>query len=310
MTDSVDISPILEDLAAGRIDAAEAGRRIDALKAEQASRDEATFGRPQQPTRARESFRREAEPEPEPEEPEPQPRPRRQSAPEAEEPASEEPPGNKGITRVTLQTTGKRVRIVGDSSISTVSVEGQHVLRRVGTTMEIKSNGEVGPSFEGFSLIRPPRSLDDLRNIGLGRELVVRVNPKIGVDVEITGGGLNATDVAYFGKVRVTAAGASLVGVHEVSDLLVQAGSASVEGPIQRGRSKLRVESGNLTVKLAADSNVSVRAEAQLGKVSWPASEHGNVDELVLGNGSARLDVSAVMGWVTIKVEEDADAQA
>jgi len=35
-----DMTPILEDLAAGRIDAAEAARRIDALKASQPTSEE------------------------------------------------------------------------------------------------------------------------------------------------------------------------------------------------------------------------------------------------------------------------------
>ena len=77
----------------------------------------------------------------------------------------------------------------GDDSVATLVVEGRHVLRRNGTVMEVSSSGELGPSFQGFSLIRPPRSLEDFRDIGLGKELLVRVNPNLMVDVEVTTGG-------------------------------------------------------------------------------------------------------------------------
>ena len=121
------------------------------------------------------------------------------------------------------------------------------------------------------------------------------------VDVEVTAGHLNCTDLPYLGKVRVTAGGADLAGVAEANDVLVQAGSASLKGSITTGRSRVRVESGQLSVDLADDSNVTVRGEAQLGRISWSGAHSGQVDEVVLGNGSARLDVGVVMGWANIK---------
>ena len=63
----------------------------------------------------------------------------------------------------------------------------------------------------------------------------------------------------------------------------------------------MRVESGQLSVDLDDHSNVTVRGEAQLGKVSWSGAHTGQVDEVVLGNGSARLDVGVVMGWATVR---------
>lgn len=288
-----DLGPILEDLAAGRIDASEAARRIDALKA----------GAP---------------PEPKPTEPtneelgeEPS---RRQYSPyarevfgqpDADEPAPasgrRRPTGSKGVDRISVRAVGRRVRIVGDPSVATASAEGPHVLRRNGSVLEVSSDGELGPSLDGFSILRPPRNLDDIRAMGLGKELYLRINPAIIVDVEVTAGHLTCEGVPYFGKVRVTAGGAELSGIAEVNDVLVQAGSALVKGAITTGRSRVRVESGQLSVELADESNVTVRGEAQLGKVSWSGAHTGQVDEVVLGNGSARLDVGVVMGWANIK---------
>lgn len=286
-----DLGPILDDLAAGRIDASEAARRIDAAKA--------------------------AAPEPKPAEPtneelgeEPS---RRQYSPYAREvfgqPGSDEPPaasrrrptGSKGVDRISVRAVGRRVRIIGDPAVATASAEGPHVLRRNGSVLEVTSDGEIGPNLDGFSILRPPRSLDDIRAMGLGKELYLRINPSIIVDVEVTAGHLSTADLPYLGKVRVTAGGAELAGVAEVNDVLVQAGSATITGTITTGRSRVRVESGQLTVELADESNVTVRGEAQLGKISWSGAHAGQVDEVVMGNGSARLDVGVVMGWANIK---------
>lgn len=293
-----DLGPILEDLAAGRIDASQAARRIDELKA--------------------------ATPEPKPEEPtnddllaepEDEDADRRQFPPYAREvfgqsghsgqesPGSgrRRPTGSKGVDRISVHAVGRRVRIVGDPTVATAAAEGPHVLRRNGSVLEVTSDGELGPSLDGFSILRPPRSFDDLRAMGLGKELFLRINPAIIVDVEVTAGHLSCTDLPYLGKVRVTAGGAELSGVAEANDVLVQAGSATLKGTITTGRSRIRVESGQLTIELADDSNVTVRGEAQLGKVSWSGAHTGQVDEVVMGNGSARLDVGVVMGWANIQ---------
>lgn len=258
-----DLGPILDDLAAGRIDADEANRRIEALKG---PRDEA---------------------------------PRSSSEPRREN----RRPG--GLERVSITAVGRRVRVEADSSVSTLMVEGNHVLRRSGTTMEVSSTGDFGPSFQGFSLIRPPRSLDDLRDIGLGKELIVKVNPHLVVDAELTTGALKTDGVPRLGRIRVTGGGTTLGEVTEVADMLAQAGTVTVEGPISTGRSKLRVESGNLVINLTEGANVTIRGEARLGRINWPG-DNDHVDEYTVGNGSARMDVNVVMGMATIRTGEDA----
>ena len=103
-----DLSSILDDLASGRIDTAEANRRISALKNKTGDTSRST-----------------------------------QSGPKQEE-APKGKPG--GLTRVSITAVGRRVRIEGDSSIATLSVEGPHVLRRNGEVMEVNSTGEFGPN--------------------------------------------------------------------------------------------------------------------------------------------------------------------
>ena len=203
------------------------------------------------------------------------------------------------------------MRIVGETSVATLSADGPHVLRRNGTTLEVSSDGEIGPSLDGFSILRGvPRSLEDIRALGLGKELLLRVNPALEVDVEVTAGQLSTERVPHLGKVRVTAGGAKLLDVTDVNDVLVQAGSATIKGTISSGRHRVRVESGSLSITLGDDSNVTVKSDAQLGRVSWAGGHSGAGDEVVMGHGNARLDVEVVMGHAQVRVGSDAAASS
>ena len=62
----------------------------------------------------------------------------------------------------------------------------------------------------------------------------------------------------------------------------------------------MRCESGSLSISLDEESSVVVKGEAQLGRIVWAGSHPPTGDEVVMGNGAARLDVSLVMGYGTI----------
>lgn len=323
-----DISFILQDLASGRIDAAEAGRRIDALSADpppanpspaEPSKGESSntepsdedlvdaedhptdpwateTDRPQFAGKTTESFgTRSAKDEPD-------------SAPTESkpEPVRPKPVNTNGVERISVRAVGRRVRILGETAVATLSADGPHVLRRNGSVLEVSSDGELGASLDGFSILRGvPRNVDDIRALGLGKELLLKVNPNIVVDVEVTAGSLHTERIPHLGKVRVTAGGAKLLDVTEINDALVQAGQATIKGAIKTGRNRIRAESGSLNITLADDSNVTITGDSQLGKVSWAGNHSGNVDEVVMGNGSARLDVEVVMGHAQIRAGSD-----
>jgi hypothetical protein len=125
-----DMTAILEELAGGRIDAAEASRRIDALKAAETTSASAAQSEPSvtaEPTNEELAAEREVDSDPwaaETDRPqhatyhtesfgksEPKPAP--------QEPAAEEPvrtPVNtNGVERVSVRAIGRRVRIVGET---------------------------------------------------------------------------------------------------------------------------------------------------------------------------------------------------
>jgi hypothetical protein len=328
------MTSILEQLASGRIDAAEAARRIDALKAaesaQQGAAEPETASEPTdlsegpeataEPTNSELSADRSDQQDPwaaETDQPQDAPRstegfvpPRRTEEPTAE-PAPSKPVNTSGVERISVRAVGRRVRIVGETSVATLSADGQHVLRRNGSVLEVSSDGELGASLDGFSILRgAPRSLDDIRALGLGKELLLKVNPNIVVDVEVTAGSLNTERVPHLGKVRVTAGGAKLLDVREINDALIQAGQATIHGAIGTGRNRIRAESGSLSITLADESNVTVKGDAQLGKISWAGGHSGAGDEVVMGNGSAKLDIEVVMGHAQVRVGSDWASEA
>src|SRR6478735_7989701 len=322
MTPTPDMSVILQDLAAGRIDAAEAARRIDALSVNNVEPQPAPDADAPNPTRSEptnEDLAAAASGDPisgdawatQTDRPQsttfgtdPFPGAAADGPAEPHDPVREEPtttvpprkPGSGGVTKISVRAVGRRVRIIGETTVATISADGPHVLRRNGSVLEVSSDGEMGSSLDGFSILRAPRNLEEFRALGLGKELLIKVNPNILVDVEVTAGSLNTERVPHLGKVRVTAGGAKLLDVREINDALIQAGSATIKGAISTGRSRVRAESGSLSLHLADDSNVTITGDAQLGKVSWSGGHQGNVDEVVMGNGSARLEGEVGMG--------------
>ena len=325
MTTDPQMTAILEDLAAGRIDAGEAARRIDALKTASQSDPNSTPAGPPMSGAAEETG---AEPTNEElagttaandpwavstDRPQHATYTTESFTAAATEPTTEPPrakPANaNGVEKITVRAIGRRVRIVGETAVATLAADGPHVIRRNGSVLEVSSDGEIGASLDGFSIFKAPRNLDEFRSLGLGKELFLRVNPAIEVDVEVTGGSLNTERVPHLGKVRLTAGSAKLLDVEEIHDALIQAGQATIKGTITRGRSRVRAESGSLSIQLADASNVTVHGEAQLGKVSWSGGHTGAGEEVVMGNGNARLDVEVVMGHAAVKVGSDPAAE-
>lgn len=223
-------------------------------------------------------------------------------------PSPERPVGAGGVELLVLRVTGRRVRLLGDHSVATVVVDGEHTTRRSGSTLELTAQADFAPGLDAAALLRAGRRLDlkglGLDALGVAPELVVRVNPAIRVELEATGCSVTSTNLAWFGRVRVTAGSASLTEVVELSDALVQAGQVSVEGRFDRGRSRVRVESGNLVVGLRADADVEVHASSQLGRISWP--QGSRVDSWTSGIGRGRLDVTVVVGAAAIRQQDEA----
>lgn len=204
-----------------------------------------------------------------------------------------------GVQRVTVRAIGRRVRLIGEPAINGVAVDGPHVIKRDGDTLAISSEGDMGVSIDGFSMLRNPTDLRSHVN-GLAKELSIRVNPSLQVEVEVTGGSVNAERLPGLSRVRVTAGTAKVADVDGPIDLLVQAGSATLDAQITKGRSRVRVESGTANVSLRRGSDVRVHTEAQLGRVTWTGAVSGQSKDVEIGRGRAALDVEVLVGTAQI----------
>lgn len=220
-----------------------------------------------------------------------------------EEPEQEEEHSNvpipSGVQRVTVRAIGRRVRLIGEPAVNGVAVDGPHVIKRDGDTLAISSEGDMGVSIDGFSMLRNPTDLKAHVN-GLAKELSIRVNPHLQVEVEVTGGSVNAERLPGLTRVRVTAGTAKVADVDGPIDVLVQAGSAQLDAQITKGRSRVRVESGTAQVGLRRGSDVHVHTEAQLGRVTWSGSVSGQSKDVEIGRGRAALDVEVLVGTAQI----------
>ena len=204
-----------------------------------------------------------------------------------------------GVQRVTIRAIGRRVRLIGEPAINGVAVDGPHVIKRDGDTLAISSEGDMGVSIDGFSMLRNPTDLKSHVN-GLARELSIRVNPALQVEIEVTGGSVVAERLPGLTRVRVTAGTAKVSDVDGPIDLLVQAGSAHLDAQITKGRSRVRVESGAASVTLRRGSDVRVHTESQLGRVSWAGAVNGQSKDVEIGRGRAALDVEVLVGTAQI----------
>ncbi|WP_020385519.1 hypothetical protein [Kribbella catacumbae] len=204
-----------------------------------------------------------------------------------------------GVRRVTIRAIGRRVRLIGEPAVTGVAVDGPHVIKRDGDTLAINSEGDMGVSIDGLSMLRNPTDLKSHVN-GFAKELSIRVNPLLQVEIEVTGGSVIAERLPGLSRVRVTAGTAKVTDVDGPIDLLVQAGTATLDAQITKGRSRVRVESGSASVTLRRGSDVRVHTESQLGRVTWAGAVSGQSKDVEIGRGRAALDVEVLVGTAQI----------
>lgn len=216
------------------------------------------------------------------------------------------------ITRVQVRGTSRRVRIIADPTVATVAVDGQHTLRRDGATLHVTGESDLVPTDGSFTLLLAGGGwrevADRFQNVGNQLELRVRVRPDLAVGAEVIAGSLQVDDVPILDHIRVTAGSLRVRGLQSPVDLLVQAGSAQVETRQLAGHSRIRCESGSLQLTLLDGSDVRLRPDVQLGRFATEPEQRGRGRgrDIVLGIGTAEMDIEVVMGSVTVKLPEKA----
>ena len=185
-------------------------------------------------------------------------------------------------TAVRLRAAYRAVDVVGDPGVAEVLVvDGDHHLEREGDLLVVGDAAPAGLRFAGTPL---------------GRRLALRVNPRLAIDVEVTGGALSVWGTAGPLRAVVQAGTGVLEGVRDRLDLRVVSGAVRVAGAPVTGDWQIRAEGASVAVLLdpAADATVSVAAQhshvAGLGAES-PAR---------LGRGTRLVHADAAFSDLTI----------
>ena len=187
--------------------------------------------------------------------------------------------------------------------MSEFAVDGPHQVRRDGSTLHIAGDTEPLPTGDTFVLLSGGRFREVAdriqRGVGQNVEMTVRVRPDIAVGAEVIAGSLHVEGVRALDHVRVTAGSLRVRDAEAPLDVLVQAGSAQIATRQTRGRSRVRCESGSLTLTLLDGTDARVRHDVQLGRFVTQPERRADRD-LVVGTGAAEIAVEVVMGSVTV----------
>jgi hypothetical protein len=211
---------------------------------------------------------------------------------------------DRATTTLKIRAITRKVKIIGDPAVATVSIDGPHELRREGAVLICDSERDL-PFGDPFAFLPTAMGRFRLQSPGrmfkLGSDLEVRVNPDIDLDVDLTAGSLQVQQVGRL-RARVTAGSARVEEVGGPLDLHIVGGTAKIDTVMVGGDNRIRCDSGSVVLRLRAGSNVRFRPEAQLGRVVVDGVEGGR--EITVGAGTGRLRAEVVMGSIQVEVGE------
>ena len=211
---------------------------------------------------------------------------------------------DRTTTGLRIRAITRKVRITGDPTVATVSIDGPHELRREGSTLICDSELDL-PFGDPFAFLPTAMGRFGLRSPGRafswGNDLDIRVNPTLDLDVELTAGSLHVEAVGKL-RARVTAGSARVEDVRGPLDLHVVGGTAKIDTVMVGGGNRIRCDSGSVVLRLRPGSDVRFRPEAQLGRIVVDGVDGGR--EITVGGGTGRLRAEVVMGSIQVEVAQ------
>ncbi|MHB8612812.1 MAG: DUF4097 family beta strand repeat-containing protein [Candidatus Dormibacteraceae bacterium] len=196
--------------------------------------------------------------------------------------------------------------IVGDPSVAFAVADGPHRARQDGDAMVIEH--EPFDEVDSFSFGRGDRrtamyGLDVKR-----RKLMVRMNPDLALVASVQAGNVRVYGVHGPITAEVQAGNCKVDDFRGSLNLVVQAGNVAANGRLDSGGSRIRCEMGSVKINLEKGSSVRITARTTLGKVSIEGErdERAGIGqtgrEVVIGTGTATLDIDCTMGSVKVGV--------
>jgi hypothetical protein len=226
-----------------------------------------------------------------------------------------EAPGSAGASesapeRLVLRVSARGVRLIADPSVATVHVEGgPHRVRQEGAILRVEAD-TIPPEGDddGFSLTESPSQWRRwLNRRGVANNIVVRANPALPVEAAVDAGALEITGWRAPMTFSVNAGAVRASDCHGLVDGTVRAGSAKLEVLLPAGHSRVHAEAGSVELRLLKGSDVTIKAQAELGAISMADSLGGakvagnGKAEAVVGDGTGSLDLTVTMGSAKVK---------
>ena len=213
-----------------------------------------------------------------------------------------------GVGRVRVKGVGAAITIVGDPDVATIDVVGDHQLWNEGTTLVIRvDDAALERSRDGGRRSRPrTRRRNSAPGTHQGPRATIRMNPELTLRL-----------VAYLSAVEITSmTGAvdaklnmGLLTLREVDapfDASVRGGRLKVSGRLVSGSSTIRTSMSKVDVMLDPRSDVTVSAAMERGSLVLHDPEgRPTTTQLVVGSGSAGLDLRGRMGAITVGVADN-----
>jgi len=184
----------------------------------------------------------------------------------------------------------------------------------------VEMSGEGGglrlePAADGYSLRHEGESqggswVDRLLTRVRAGDVRIRVPSGYGVDLSVTAGDVDLDGVAYL-RGRLTSGNLTARGLEGV-DLVTSAGDIDLDMALTEGRHRLRATAGDVDIRLAAGSSVTVHGSVSIGSASVHAPGFdvdrrgiGQHFEGRVGDGSASLEVHVTTGDISMKVRDE-----
>lgn len=220
-----------------------------------------------------------------------------------------------GVRAVRLEGASHEIRITGDPSVHEAIVGAPMTLCREGDVLIVEGIPTDTGSRFWFTRDQPAWPW------GIGRAdrrpIALRMNPDLALEAELSAGTLSVAGVLGPISAHLSAGSARIEGFASPLDVRVLAGKLRASGKLVSGRSRIACDMGSIWLSLDAGSSVRVRARSEMGKVTLPEDLPGGElptggppgpsgmtieRELVVGDGSADLEIVASMGTVHVKV--------
>jgi hypothetical protein len=215
-------------------------------------------------------------------------------------------PSVQGVERVRVTASARPVRIIGDPTVATATVDGPHTVTVEAGMLRVEAGSPASAAGQSGSYAYERKTglsrwLSQAGSVGV--PLTVRMNPVLAADAEVLAGSLELVGLTGPVTFSVTAGSVRLRDCSGVANGVVRAGSAQLEVRPTAGAWSVRVESGSVDLRLLPGSDVRVNGQADLGEFkvrgadgSLKLHKTDRLPEYVLGAGTATFDVHVAMG--------------